>query len=47
MKSVADTYNTRRLMPDYSATDVDPGAVCNMRTSKKKRRKYNDTSGGV
>ena len=39
VKSVAETYNIRRLMPYHSATDPDHGGVCNMRTSKQKRRK--------
>ena len=39
VKSVADTFNIRRLMPYHSDTDPDHGGVCNMRTSKQKRRK--------
>jgi hypothetical protein len=41
VKAVADDYNIRRLYPYHSATDPDHGRVCNMRTSKKKRRRLN------
>jgi len=38
VKAVADEYNIRRLYPYYSATDPDHGGVCNMRTSRSKRK---------
>jgi len=36
VKSVEDTYNIRRLVPYHSATDLDHGGECNMRTSRKR-----------
>ena len=37
VKSVADDYNIRRLIP-YHSNDVDHGGECSMRTSKKRRK---------
>ena len=39
VKSVADTYDIRRLMPYHLATDPDHGAVSNMWTFEQKKRK--------
>jgi hypothetical protein len=37
VKSVEDTYNIQQLVPYHSATDLDHGGECNMRTSRKRR----------